>query len=509
MAAAAAAAAANTNASSNKNKKKKGQRQTATGGGKHVAFSDGTRPGYAAPATGTRTPRPATITTLAPPRMAPTFTPKSSRLTRGQLNTTILFSVSVSRLILLFNSLSYREPEEEIVPSETCLHYLGATACQSEAVQALLRLKFASSIECAILVFAVLALSWSHEGHLQRLQAFLILSPLATTFFVLYYANLYHDAENDDAPVLVNGLFQECIMCVVLVALVAPYDDSIFIGTLNTTTHVPRQARIRSRLGPRRKTWQSLVLFTLCLFHWVEVVRQVGPLVQHAVDTSQTDATADASNTTTTTTTTTTTLTGTRSLLPYYFDRVSTGMPNDTVVFAAGALIVQFLLIDLLCRAIVYAYAWFAMEETYQRVRSLCVALLLWLWLDLSYNGLGIMLCSLTTVVPFIYLVLSVGALDCCWTSRLGIWLYHSHHTSLCERIVVVVVSAVLAFTSRSLGGKTNDSIDPGLFGRPGMDHSQYVLETTLAVIAVSCHTGEGKLDGQQYQPQQHHGTQY
>jgi len=392
------ATAANTNASSssssstnnnNNKKKKKGQRRAANGDGKHVAFSDGTRPGYSAQASGTRTraagAAATTTTTTTIARPAPSAS-QSGRLTRGQLNTTILFFVSISRLILLFNSISsYREKQKEeetfaadasimmITPSETCIHYLGNAVCQSEAVQALLRLKFASSLECLILVFGVLGLSWSHEGHLQRVQAFMILSPLATTFFVLYYSNLYHhpaDEDGDGAPVLVNGLFQECIMCVVLTALVAPYDDSIFIGTLNTT-RVPRQARLMSRRSlVRPKTLQSLVLLTLYLFHLVEAARQVGLFLQAAYERrTNTTGTEDA---------TSTTLTWTMSLLQkYYFDPVSTGMQqNDTAqaAIAACSLIVQFLLVDSLCRAIVYAYAWYAMEETYQRSLLLIAA---------------------------------------------------------------------------------------------------------------------------------------
>jgi hypothetical protein len=234
--------------------------------------------------------------------------PEIRAFSKSQLAILILVSLGVSRLLQIGGAIT----KEGTTDTAVCQEYLGLEACADAAISALIRYKYFTGIQCALLVMLVFLQYLLMEENLARFNTLMIVVPIA-----LSVAAHYASAE----WIPIAKIWRHLTMCIVLTAVAAPSDYS-------SLTSVP----FLSGQKQPAKTLQSLVIMTLGLASLWEAFQLLQPLV---------DANAPA-------------------LL--------------TIEASSSAItsVLYFLAVDKITNAAVYFFSWFYMEENRQRVSTVC-----------------------------------------------------------------------------------------------------------------------------------------
>ena len=272
---------------------------------------------------------------VVPPTTKPTpIEPKPTALSRPQWTMLILLSMGLARLLQvqsasLITTTTAPDDEEEHVINKTCVEYLGKHACQQLAVSHLLRLKFHTGLQSALLVAAGMWQCWHHAPQLEAFHALFVLSPMATGAAALYASQDYIILPQRHI-IWKQGMI---LMVLSLLALPASPNNLPFWSAPRYRQQQQQQQQQHSHNN--KKTLQSLCLISLVLMnagqagHWLFRAGQRGEWPEVAAS----------------------------SLV-----RVD--------LTSAVTPIVAFVVVDWCTNAVVHAFGWYYFTQSQQRVRA-------------------------------------------------------------------------------------------------------------------------------------------
>jgi hypothetical protein len=230
---------------------------------------------------------------------------KPGTFTRAQLCVLITFTLGTSRLVQVGSALTATGTAD----TDTCHEYLGQEACADAAVASLIRYKYLLGIQVALLLANVVLQFWNNEGCLLRLNVLLIVTPIALSVAA-------HSAAGEWIPK--GKTIRHLTMCIVMTVLASPSD----------TNSVPFFA---GRKQPY-KTLQSLAVMSLGITNMWEAVQLLLPVVNGE---------------------------------PY---TAVASILNVTSASSATTAVIYLIAVDKITNAALYAFSWFYMEESRQRV---------------------------------------------------------------------------------------------------------------------------------------------
>ena len=153
---------------------------------------------------------------------------KPGIFSQSQLTTLILLSMGISRILQVRSAYS-GEKENEAGRTATliCVEHLGEVACTDSTVLSLLKLKFHSALQVALLVSAVAWQCWNNHNTqaaaanvaavaLQQLNALMIIAPMGTGIAAMAYAEV----------IPLGAVWKQALVVLVLTVLAAPTDAS-------------------------------------------------------------------------------------------------------------------------------------------------------------------------------------------------------------------------------------------------------------------------------------------
>lgn len=276
---------------------------------------------------------------------------KPGIFSQSQLTTLILLSMGISRILQVRSAYSGGEKENEAGRTATliCVEHLGEVACTDSTVLSLLKLKFHSALQVALLVSAVAWQCWNNHNTqaaaanvaavaLQQLNALMIIAPMGTGIAAMAYAEV----------IPLGAVWKQALVVLVLTVLAAPTDAS----------NVPFWGGRRKSSSAR--TLASTALAGLAL---ANIFRAAHYVMLTRLPNNTTDDDDGAM--------TLAKMTPFAIDLVYYYQQ----QLSSAAVAAAAQPILLFMAVDAITCALLYALSWHALPDSSQRVRASFLAL--------------------------------------------------------------------------------------------------------------------------------------